>query len=169
MCNRFVCVWVWVCQSVKSSFCDWCVCVCMWVQFLCANSHVGNCFDQSLTNEIEQDKRQTHAENGMGFVFVTKFLTLPRLRETQNRHVEVISGSYIEKVHHVYKMTLTERGRKEWVTESAEWVKCACWCVCVLERRRMRENRLFGLRRFVYLRIFEEVMMEELMSLDFLQ
>lgn len=59
---------------VKSSFmydvCEW-----IWVQSLCANSHVGNCFDQTLTNEREQDKRQTHAEHRTGFLFISVSLT----------------------------------------------------------------------------------------------
>lgn len=91
--------------SVRLSPCEvqfYDTCLCVNLISLCTNRHVGKCFDQTLTNEREQDKRRAHAEHRMGFLrqSVSNLLshTVPHLDDTQNRHAEGISDSCIDKV-----------------------------------------------------------------------
>lgn len=115
---------VWVCLSVcEVQFYD----IILYANLisLCTNRHVGKCFDQTLTNEREQDKRCTHAEHRMGFLCqsVCNLLshTLPHLDDTQNKHVEGIYDSCIDKVIMCIKQK--ERGGKEsrWGRGNKRW------------------------------------------------
>lgn len=131
------------CLSVCLSVCEvqfYDIILCANLISLCTNRHVGKCFDQTLTNEREQDKRCTHAEHRMGFLCqsVSNLLshTLPQLDDTQNKHVEGIYDSCIDKV--IMCIKRKERGEKR--VDEKEGTKggdvmyklqLVCLCVCV--------------------------------------
>lgn len=65
------------------------------VQSLCTNCHISYCFDHTLTNEKEQDKRQSHAQHRKGFLSISHHQSaqpvnslsfIPCLHDTQNRN-----------------------------------------------------------------------------------
>lgn len=116
------------CLSVCLSVCEvqfYDIILCANLISLCTNRHVGKCFDQTLTNEREQDKRCTHAEHRMGFLCqsVSNLLshTLPQLDDTQNKHVEGIYDSCIDKVIMCIKRKERGGGESRWERGNKRW------------------------------------------------
>lgn len=62
---------------------------------------------------------------------LSNLVTLPRLHDAQNRHVEVIPESYVEKFLMCMKWPWQREGKKERVTER-EWAACWMGEVCIL-------------------------------------
>lgn len=82
----------WCLIACEVQFYDWWFCVCLWVRALC-----GNCFDPTVANQREQDKRRTRAEHGMGFLPASRSLTF-ELHDTAGRRVLLTSESCAEKI-----------------------------------------------------------------------